>query len=257
VHISLVGMSNIGKTHWSNRLVGEAGFEHIDCDVLVEKKLDSELVTLGYRGLSDVAKWMGQPYDSQYAYTSQKYLACEREVMLEVLEMLRRPSKKPYVVDTTGSVIYTGDDILEELKKLTRIVHFEATPAHVTKLFERYIANPKPVIWGSSYAKPEPESQASAGQQLNAELLARRAQRYRRYITNMPIIWEGSFTPQTGEAPEETLKRCYPDLLAYRTKRYKAMAHVNIPYDDHRAPDATWEKLTFGMEKLAEKQKLV
>ena len=89
MHITLVGMSNIGKTHWSNRLAAEAGFERIDCDFLVEQKLGTELTKLGYAGIEDVAKWMGQPYASQYPDTSQKFVNCERAVMREILDKLQ------------------------------------------------------------------------------------------------------------------------------------------------------------------------
>ena len=75
MHITLIGMSNIGKTHWSNLLVTERGFTKIDCDFRIEQKLGPELTKLGYHGIRDVAKWMGQPFDPQYPETSRKFLA--------------------------------------------------------------------------------------------------------------------------------------------------------------------------------------
>lgn len=198
MHISLIGMSNIGKSHWSRQLVATEGFERIDCDALVENKLAGELVKLGYRGIHDVAKWMGQPYDAQYPDTSRKYLASEREVMLEVIDRLQSKPTKPFVIDTTGSVVYTGADIEAKLKSLTRTVYFEASESHVAKLFERYMANPKPVIWGDQFAVAP------------------------------------------GETLPDTLRRCYPKLLAYRAARYRALAHICIPYEKHKASGARW-----------------
>ena len=201
MHISLIGMSNIGKSHWSRQLAERQGYERIDCDTLLEHKLAGELVKLGYKGIHDVAKWMGQPYEAQYPETSRKYLACEREVMLDVIDRIRHPSTKPCVIDTTGSVIYTGDDVTSALKSLTQTVYFEASESHVAKLFERYMSNPKPVIWGDQYVA------------------------------------------MAGESKEESLRRCYPKLLAYRTERYRALAHISVPYEQHKAPNATWAEI--------------
>lgn len=197
MHISLIGMSNIGKSHWSRQLAAES-YERVECDALVEKKLAGELIKLGYHGINDVAKWMGQPYDAQYPDTSRKYLACEREVMLEAIELLQSHPHKPIVIDTTGSVIYTGSDITEALKALTRIIYLEASPQHIVQLFERYMANPKPVIWGDS------------------------------------------FNVRPGETLKDSLGRCYADLLGYRAERYKALAHVTLPFESHKARNVSW-----------------
>lgn len=76
--ITLIGMSNLGKKHWSNRLVQECEFERVDCDSLVEAKLGPYLKDIGYSGIQDVAKWMGFPFDQQYPETSSKFVECER-----------------------------------------------------------------------------------------------------------------------------------------------------------------------------------
>jgi len=203
MHITLIGMSNIGKSHWSHHLANTAGYERVGCDDLVEARLGSELTKHGFRGIHDVAKWMGQPYDTQYAETSRIYKEHEQATMLDVIARLRS-STTPLVIDTTGSVIYTGDAILQELRKLSQVVYFEASPDHVTQLFERYIAHPKPVIWGDSYQ------------------------------------------PNTGETSADTLRRCYPALLKDRAARYQAIAHVSVPFAEHKAVSATWKGLVEG-----------
>ena len=178
MHISLIGMSNIGKSHWSRRLAAD-GYERVECDAMVEKKLAGELVRLGYKGINDVAKWMGQPYDAQYPDTSRKYLACEREVMLEIIERLHGTTEKPLVIDTTGSVIYTGDDVTEKLKALTNIVYLEASDRHIATLFERYMANPKPVIWGETFKVEQGETLQETLRRCYPQLLAWRGARYK------------------------------------------------------------------------------
>ncbi len=194
MHISLIGMSNIGKSYWSRKLAATEGFEHVDCDTLVEHKLAGELIKLGYQGIHDVAKWMGQPYDAQYPDTSRKYLTYEREVMLEVIDRLRDPETPPLVVDTTGSVIYTGDDIGKQLRVLSHVVYFQASDQHVSKLFDRYMSNPKPVIWGDRFAVQSGETLKQTLQRCYPDLLAYRAERYHA-IAHIALPFERHKTP--------------------------------------------------------------
>ena len=196
MHISLIGMSNIGKSHWARRLAAESGYERVDCDTLVEKMLGDELAKLGYKGIHDVAKWMGQPFDPQYPDTSRKYLACERAVMLNIIERLRSDPYKPLVIDTTGSVIYSGEDVTEQLKALTRVVYFCASERHVAKLFERYIANPKPVIWGDSFQPLPGEVPAETLKRCYPNLLAYRAERYGA-MAHIGVSFEQHKAPHT------------------------------------------------------------
>lgn len=203
MHITLVGMSNIGKSHWANRLAEDAGFRRLDCDGLIEKRLGPELSELGYQGIHDVARWMGQPYEARYPAASQRYVEVERSVMQDVIATLRKadPRETPYVIDTTGSVIYSGEDIAHELKALTQVVYFAASPQHISQLFADYLAKPKPVIWGDCYS------------------CAR------------------------GETEEDALERCYPQLLSSRARLYERMADVIVPHDRHRDPKANTHDL--------------
>lgn len=179
MHLLLIGMSNIGKSHWSKKLADQAGYTRLECDALVEAKLEPELKRLGYMGITDVARWMGQPYEPQYSETSQKYMACETAVMQEIVELLRKaPTSCRYVVDTTGSVIYIDKKILEDLKALTRVIYFEASAAHVNEMFQRYIAKPKPVIWDHQYQPSPQESSEESLKRCYPQLLKSRAVQY-------------------------------------------------------------------------------
>lgn len=125
---TLIGMSNLGKTHWAERLKGECGFTRIDCDALVEDKLGVQLKTLGYTGIEEVAKWMGFPFDAQYPQTSAEFVQAERAVMLEIIDQLRTSSaNQPTVIDTCGSVIYTGDEVIASLRELSTVIYLEAS----------------------------------------------------------------------------------------------------------------------------------
>ncbi|MBI2036348.1 hypothetical protein HYT17_01850 [Candidatus Microgenomates bacterium] len=211
--ISLIGMSNSGKTHWSTKLSRElerAGFVRFAADELIEKKLETVLKKLGFAGIHDMARWMGQPYEKRYQTNSQKYLALEKEAMEEILSSLQKLTKsKNIVIDTTGSVIYLGDKLMSRLKKLTAIVYLD-TPESVQKqMYENYIKNPKPVIWGDSFRK------------LN------------------------------GESDFAALSRCYPKLLAFRTKRYKKYANIVLDYFMLREKNFSAEQFVKHLPKIA------
>ena len=194
MHIALVGMSNIGKSHWAARLAAEAGFTCVDCDHEVEGLLGTELTRLGYAGLQDVARWMGQPYESRYEETSGKYIACEKEVMQNVVARLRDQASPPLVIDTTGSVIYVGDDVIEALRQSARVIYLEAPTGHIDALFARYLAEPKPVIWGDAYAPRTGESPQDCLRRCYTDLLTSRARRYQA-IAHVTIPFEQHHHP--------------------------------------------------------------
>lgn len=164
--LSLVGMSNVGKTYWSKLLV-QSGFTHICCDDLIEEKLGDELIQLGYTGgITDMAKWLGQPYDERFAANQQRYLQLEIETMQEIIERVEKGIQKGnIIIDTTGSVVHTGSVIREKLNALTKVIYLEATKEMQQKMFELYIAEPKPVLWADVFK--------SVGNESNTEALAR------------------------------------------------------------------------------------
>jgi shikimate kinase len=187
--LTLVGMSNVGKSYWSKRLAEEAGYRHLSGDDLIEAELGDVLRQLGYSGgLSGMAKWLGQPYEPQFAQNQQRYLDLESATLQIIIDQLEKGLLTgPVVIDTPGSVVHTSTEICERLRALTTVVYLEATPETLEEMFELYIAEPKPVVWGNIYQ------------------------------------------PQADETPEEALARCYPKLLAYRSKLYEKMSHITIP----------------------------
>jgi shikimate kinase len=147
MRFTLIGMSNIGKSYWSERLAKDAGYERIFCDYLIEQKLAEELKLIGFSGIEEVAAWMGSPGDERYIANSQKYLQCEQAVMEDVLTELSKRTNSNIVVDTSGSVIYMSARILEKLRTMTKVVYLEANKEHYQILFEQYTFSPKPLIW--------------------------------------------------------------------------------------------------------------
>jgi hypothetical protein len=61
---------------------------------------------------------MGFPYQDGYQEREAQYLAYEKKVLAEILAEIRNEALDPQskiVIDTTGSVIYTGEKCLDQL----------------------------------------------------------------------------------------------------------------------------------------------
>jgi shikimate kinase len=177
--ISIIGMSNIGKSYWSKRLQNEKDFVVYSCDDMIEQRLAPYLQNLGYKGIADVSKWMGQPYEPQYPENSEIYLEFEKEVMQEIFTKLANNTPNINVaIDTTGSVIYTGDNIINQLRQLSKVVYLP-TPSNIQdQMLQLFIREPKPVYWGEIYQPIIDEGQEQALSRCYKLLLNYRTQRY-------------------------------------------------------------------------------
>ncbi len=178
--LTVVGMSNVGKTRWSKRL-RSLGFEDIHCDDLIEARLSHRLTALGYSGLADISRWLGQPYDERYSENQREYISIEKQVMEGVIADAQTGKLKNAVIDTTGSVVHTGEDICSALKEHSLVVYIEATKEMADEMFKRYIEKPKPVIFGDAYKPQEGETDAEALKRCYRDLLAVRSALYGRY----------------------------------------------------------------------------
>lgn len=176
LRISVIGMSNVGKTRRAKSLVADPSlnFLWLNCDDLVEAKLQPYLEGKGFKGVNGVAAWMGQPYEQRYPETQRLFLKFEEEAMSEIDYGIA----KNVLVDTTGSVIYLSPSALQRLKDSTLIVYLEATDDIKKLLFERYVSNPKPVVWGGSFSRNNGETGMEALKRCYPKLLEYRAARY-------------------------------------------------------------------------------
>jgi len=170
--------------------LSEQGFSRFCCDDMISHKLVSEL-TRPDGTVMELGDWMGFPYEPQYRARESRYLACEIEVLNEILEhieSLDHRSEENIVIDTTGSAIYAGEDLLARLGQCSTVVHL-STPPEVQELaLKAYLANRR------------------------------------------PVLWRDLFTKEPGEANEAALARCYPRLLATRERLYEQHADVTIDY---------------------------
>jgi hypothetical protein len=99
---------------------------------------------------------MGWPDSPTYAVREADYLAEEIHTLDEVLTELEKQRGKSLALDTTGSVIYTGNNLLMRLRRQMTVVYLAATAEEQQLLIERYLSDPKPVLWrGAFQAKPK------------------------------------------------------------------------------------------------------
>ena len=179
LRLALIGMSGSGKTFWTNRLADV--FPRVSCDERIEARLRGELEAARLRGIGGVAAWMGWPDHSAYQEREAKYLEAEIAVMNEVLDDLERDVSRELVLDTTGSVIYTGDAIRNRLRGRMTVVYLAASAEEQSLLVERYLSDPKPVLWRDAYRPLPGESPRETVARCYPALIERRRRLYENY----------------------------------------------------------------------------
>jgi shikimate kinase len=150
MRLALIGMSGSGKTFWTKKLA-ENGAPALFCDDKIEQRLAPRLGPGGYCGINGVAAWMGWPDSPTYAEREAEYLAEEIHTLDEVLDELEQSPEKSLVLDTTGSVIFAGNHLLMRLRRQMTIVYLAATEQERQLLIERYLNDPKPVLWRGAF----------------------------------------------------------------------------------------------------------
>jgi hypothetical protein len=121
---------------------------------------------------------MGWPDSPTYAQREAEYLAEEIAVLDEVLTDLGRNPSRQLILDTTGSVIYTGNNLLLRLRRQMTIVYFAASAAEQQLLIERYLTDPKPVLWRGAFQPKKDETPRETVARCYPTLVAARRQSY-------------------------------------------------------------------------------
>lgn len=164
--LSLIGMSNVGKSYWSKRLETEKGFQRFCCDDMIQERL----------GVDDLSAWMGMPYSADFTERENRYLEIEADVLAFIIDEIGRHDR--VVIDTTGSVIYLDPEILNRLSTMSRVVYLRTTDQDLADMIETFFACPKPVVWGECYSCSVDEHPEQALRRCYPSLLDHRASRY-------------------------------------------------------------------------------
>lgn len=203
LRVALIGMSNCGKSYRSRQLEEHCGFAVFCVDDAIETAIKPELAAQGYAGISGLAKWMGFPFEPQFAANEARYLQYEEEITSSV-----QPQRgRNFALDTTGSVVYLSSATVAALREQYLVVHLEASDAMLADMTERYFATPKPVVWGPAFRMPQERRHGAAAADVRA----------------------GGGGGDVDDAGFAALRKCYPELLRWRRARYREMADVNVP----------------------------
>jgi len=170
-------MSGAGKTFWTKKLAAE-GFAAISCDDRIEEKLAPRLAGHGHSGINGVAAWMGWPDSAQYAEREAQYLEEEIHTLGDVLDSVEKGPEKPFVLDTTGSVIYAGNNLLLRLRRRMTIVYLAASAEEQELLVGRYLSDPKPVLWRGAFQPKKGETPRETVARCYPLLISARRQSY-------------------------------------------------------------------------------
>jgi shikimate kinase len=177
LRLALIGMSGAGKTFWTKKLA-TAEYPAVSCDDRIEQKLAPRLAAGGYAGINGVAAWMGWPDSATYTERESEYLAEEIHTLDEILTELEKQPQKSMVLDTTGSVIHTGNNLLMRLRRQMTIVHLAASAEEQQLLIERYLNDPKPVLWRGAFQPRAGEKPRETVARCYPALMAARRQSY-------------------------------------------------------------------------------
>ncbi|MFK7790633.1 MAG: hypothetical protein AB8C95_14210 [Phycisphaeraceae bacterium] len=180
--LSFIGMSGVGKSYWAKQLA-QAGWYDLDCDGMIATRM-AEIICVGLNEepVHALGEWMGMPWTDGFDDREAQYLKLEREVTASAIRSaIDRTDEtiEKVVIDTTGSVIYTGESLLKTLKQSTRVVYFDVPGEMREEMVKLYLHEPKPVLWQGIFQRQRGESNDAALARCYAELLRNRAERYR------------------------------------------------------------------------------
>jgi len=217
LRLALIGMSGSGKSHWAKNLAA-LGCPTISCDDEIESRLASVLNADDYSGINGVAAWMGWPDSPAYAERESRYLTEEIAVLDEILSGLEKDPKRDLVLDTTGSVIATGNHTLHRLRRQMTIVYLAASKEEVQLLIQRYLQDPKPVLWQGAFRPHPGETPRQTVLRCYPVLIAARRQSYEAlaHIT-IPTLQLHEFSPP-GVSPDAAQGRAFLDKLEAQLK---------------------------------------
>jgi shikimate kinase len=206
LRLALIGMSGSGKTFWT-KLLAAAGLPVISCDDQIEQRLAPRLASGRHAGINGVAAWMGWPDSPTYSARESEYLAEEISALGEILSDLEKNPRRSLILDTSGSVIHTGNNLLIRLRRQMTIVYLAATPEEQQLLIQRYLDEPKPVLWRGAFHPRPGESPKQTVARCYPALIAARGQSYQALAHCTLSVAQLHAMPQEAEAFLEIVRR--------------------------------------------------
>jgi len=110
--------------------------------------------------------------------------------MTESLDEIEKSGHEGIILDTTGSVAYTGEEICRRMQSLTTVVYLAAAPEEEHILIARYLSDPKPVLWGDQFSMRPGETAKDAVARCYPQLISQRKKLYEKYAhRTIPMEW--------------------------------------------------------------------
>lgn len=186
LRLAFIGMSNIGKSYTAERLARDLNFNLVEVDKLIWEEL-------GHGDMAEFAEWQGQPYSEGYSDREEKSIALEVKATRKALNI----DKTNTILDTTGSVIYTGSQLLNDLKETYYVVYIQANAVALESLKVQYFNQPKPLIWKNHFEQRQGQSDKDAVLESYPKLLQARANSYET-LADMVVPSEYILDPDTS-----------------------------------------------------------
>ena len=165
--VAFIGMSNIGKSYTAMRLATKYDFSLIEVDKIIWENL-------GHDSMEAFAQWQGHPYTDGYAEREKHSISLETDATRKAIKM---DTHNP-MIDTTGSVIYTDEDVLTQLRENYYVVYIQAMEDHLERLKAQYFQHPKPLIWAGHYKKVDGKTETESILECYPKLLTARGEAY-------------------------------------------------------------------------------
>lgn len=196
MRMALIGMSGAGKSFWS-QILSRHGFKAFGCDDHIGRRL-AAAEEIDAPSLDHLGRWMGFPFEPGFARREGRYLSFERAVMNDLLTGLESvpadQTTPDLVIDTTGSVVYTGEAVMQRLRRQAVVIYLALPLAHRDALRRAYERHPRPVVWNGHFRKHDGETDREALRRCYDNLLEERDGLYRRYA-HLEIPW----SPHAGQ----------------------------------------------------------
>ncbi len=173
--ISLIGMSNCGKSHWSKKLEQAFGFRRLSCDDMIAAQLSEVLPAVDITDMDAFAAWMGMPHEFGYQEREAAYLAGEEGALSRAIEQAQGDT----VIDTTGSAIYLSERVLRRLKQVSTIVYLAPDGNQIDQMTNHFFSCPKPLVWGDRFEQQAGETPEGALSRCYPDLLSHRISAYK------------------------------------------------------------------------------
>jgi len=187
LRIAFIGMSNIGKSHRSQQFSDKFGFEVYGVD---DKMWDLQ----GFSDWEEASRWMGYPFDEQYEQTQKDYLEMEKNLTLKC-----SIDDKNIILDTTGSVIYLDEEVVDFIKNNFLVIALDASSSLLKIMKEEFFVKPKTIVWGDHFEIEDGEHGIDALRRCYPSLLEWRIAKYRDFAD---VIIPGEVS-RSSDVPED------------------------------------------------------